>query len=64
MSQTPSLSSRGSVRATFVAAYSAVALAQITNALPGALNGTFAVEFHTSGADLDCRYVHDGHRGV
>jgi MFS family permease len=52
MSQTPSISSRGSVRATFVAAYSAVTLAQITNALPGALNGTFAVEFHTSGAGL------------
>jgi MFS family permease len=52
MSQTTPVSSRGSVRATFVAAYSAVALAQITNALPGALNGTFAVEFHTSGAGL------------
>jgi MFS family permease len=35
-----------------VAAYSAVTLAQITNALPGALSGTFAVEFHTSGAGL------------
>lgn len=44
--------SRGSVRATFIAAYSAVTLAQITNALPGALNGTFAVEFQTSGAGL------------
>lgn len=42
----------GSVRATFITAYSAVALAQITNALPGALNGTFAAEFHTSGAGL------------
>lgn len=52
MSQTTSVSSTGSVRATFVAAYSAVTLAQITNALPGALNGTFAVEFHTSGAGL------------
>ncbi|NUU31854.1 MFS transporter [Arthrobacter sp. C9C5] len=52
MSQTTSVSSRGSVRATFVAAYSAVTLAQITNALPGALNGTFAVEFRTSGAGL------------
>ena len=53
MSQTTSHApSRGSVRATFVAAYSAVTLAQITNALPGALNGTFAVEFHTSGAGL------------
>jgi MFS family permease len=52
MSQTTSVSSRGSVRATFIAAYSAVTLAQITNALPGALNGTFAVEFHTSGAGL------------
>ncbi|GAA5197846.1 MFS transporter [Arthrobacter gyeryongensis] len=52
MSQTISVQSRGSVRATFVAAYSAVTLAQITNALPGALSGTFAVEFHTSGAGL------------
>ncbi|MFF2029264.1 MFS transporter [Arthrobacter sp. NPDC058192] len=50
--QTSAASSRGSVRATFVAAYSAVTLAQITNALPGALNGTFAVEFRTSGAGL------------
>jgi MFS family permease len=45
-------SSSGSVRATFIAAYSAVTLAQITNALPGALSGTFAVEFQTSGAGL------------
>ncbi|MFE5837723.1 MFS transporter [Arthrobacter sp. NPDC056493] len=52
MSQTIPLPSRGSVRATFITAYSAVALAQITNALPGALNGTFAVEFRTSGAGL------------
>ncbi|WP_164204976.1 MFS transporter [[Micrococcus luteus] ATCC 49442] len=52
MSQTFKVSSRGSVRATFVAAYSAVTLAQITNALPGALSGTFAVEFRTSGAGL------------
>ncbi len=52
MSQTTLVASRGSVRATFVAAYSAVTLAQITNALPGALNGTFAVEFRTSGAGL------------
>ncbi|WCI07759.1 hypothetical protein PJ267_13620 [Arthrobacter sp. OVS8] len=52
MSQTIKVSSRGSVRATFVAAYSAVTLAQITNALPGALSGTFAAEFHTSGAGL------------
>lgn len=50
--QTGPVSGRGSVRATFIAAYSAVTLAQITNALPGALNGTFAVEFHTSGAGL------------
>ena len=40
------------MRATFVAAYSAVTLAQITNALPGALSGTFAAEFQTSGAGL------------
>jgi len=52
MNQAISVSSRGSTRATFIAAYSAVTLAQITNALPGALNGTFAVEFQTSGAGL------------
>ncbi|MGD6980345.1 MFS transporter [Citricoccus zhacaiensis] len=52
MSQTIKVASRGSSRATFVAAYSAVALAQITNSLPGALSGTFAVEFQTSGAGL------------
>ncbi|WP_230011872.1 MFS transporter, partial [Microbacterium sp. Bi128] len=52
MSQTISVPSRSSVRATFIAAYSAVTLAQITNALPGALSGTFAAEFHTSGAGL------------
>jgi MFS family permease len=52
MSQITTVSSRGSARATFVAAYSAVTLAQITNALPGALNGTFAAEFQTSGAGL------------
>ena len=52
IAQVGTSSSPGSVRATFIAAYSAVALAQITNALPGALNGTFAVEFRTSGAGL------------
>ncbi|WP_320536533.1 MFS transporter [Pseudarthrobacter sp. IC2-21] len=52
MNQSIPGTSRGSVRATFIAAYSAVTLAQITNALPGALSGTFAVEFHTSGAGL------------
>ena len=52
MSQLTTVSSRGSARATFVAAYSAVTLAQVTNALPGALNGTFAAEFQTSGAGL------------
>jgi MFS family permease len=52
MRQTIPTPSRGSVRATFIAAYSAVTLAQITNALPGALSGTFAVEFRTSGAGL------------
>ena len=52
MNQTSQVSGRGSTRATFVAAYSAVTLAQVTNALPGALNGTFAVEFQTSGAGL------------
>jgi len=52
MSQTITVSNGGSTRATFVAAYSAVMLAQITNALPGALNGIFAAEFRTSGAGL------------
>jgi len=42
----------GSAKATFIAAYIAVTLAQITNAFPGALNGQFAAEFHTSGAGL------------
>ncbi|MGO4690266.1 MFS transporter [Glaciibacter sp. 2TAF33] len=46
------LVSAGSAKATFVAAYLAVTLAQITNAFPGALNGQFAAEFHTSGAGL------------
>lgn len=52
MSQIRTAPAGGSARATFVAAYSAVTLAQITNALPGALNGTFANDFHTSGAGL------------
>ena len=43
---------RGSARATYAAAFISVALAQITNALPGALNGTFAAQFHTTGAGL------------
>ncbi len=42
----------GSAAATFAAAYIAVTLAQITNAFPGALNGQFAAEFHTSGSGL------------
>lgn len=40
------------VKATFAAAYIAVALAQVTNALPGALNGTFQAEFQTQGSEL------------
>ena len=52
MSPSAVTTDRGSVRATFLAAYGAVTLAQMTNALPGALNGTFAAEFHTSGAGL------------
>lgn len=43
---------KGSVRATFVAAFLSVALAQTAYAIPGALNGTFAAEFQTSGAGL------------
>lgn len=42
----------GSAKATFAAAYVAVTLAQIANALPGALNGQFATEFQASGAGL------------
>ena len=42
----------GSATATFAAAYVAVTLAQIANAFPGALNGQFAAEFHTTGAGL------------
>ncbi|MER7796771.1 MFS transporter [Microbacterium sp. NPDC096154] len=46
------VASKGSVRATFIAAFLSVALAQTAYAIPGALNGTFAAEFHTSGAGL------------
>lgn len=46
------VASKGSVRATFFAAFLSVALAQTAYAIPGALNGAFAVEFHTSGAGL------------
>lgn len=46
------IASRGSVRATFAAAFLSVTLAQTAYAIPGALNGTFAAEFHTSGAGL------------
>ncbi len=41
-----------SAKVTFIAAYLAVTLAQITNAFPGALNGQFAAEFHPTGAGL------------
>ncbi|WP_345751089.1 MFS transporter [Microbacterium rhizophilus] len=46
------VAAKGSVRATFIAAFLSVALAQTAYAIPGALNGTFAAEFHTSGAGL------------
>ncbi|UUT34385.1 MFS transporter [Microbacterium elymi] len=46
------IASRGSVRATFAAAFLSVALAQTAYAIPGALNGAFAAEFHASGAGL------------
>ncbi|MEQ6896324.1 MFS transporter [Microbacterium sp. KR10-403] len=46
------IATRGSVRATFAAAFLSVALAQTAYAIPGALNGTFAAEFQTSGAGL------------
>lgn len=46
------VSSTGSVRVTFIAAFLSVALAQTAYAIPGALNGAFAAEFHTTGAGL------------
>lgn len=46
------VASRGSVRATFIAAFLSVCLAQTAYAVPGALNGAFASEFHASGAGL------------
>ncbi|MCX6501786.1 MAG: MFS transporter [Microbacterium sp.] len=46
------VSSRGSVRLTFAAAFLSVALAQTAYAVPGALNGAFASEFHATGAGL------------
>ncbi|WP_417563106.1 MFS transporter [Microbacterium sp.] len=46
------IAARGSVRATFAAAFLSVALAQTAYAIPGALNGAFAAEFHASGAGL------------
>ena len=39
-------------RATLVTAFLAVTLAQIVNALPGALNGTFQVQFHNGGVAI------------
>lgn len=46
------IAARGSVRATFVAAFLSVTLAQTAYAIPGALNGAFAAEFRASGAGL------------
>lgn len=46
------IASSGSVRATFAAAFLSVALAQTAYAIPGALNGAFAAEFHATGAGL------------
>lgn len=46
------VASRGSVRATFIVAFLSVALAQTAYAVPGALNGAFASEFHATGAGL------------
>ncbi|WP_052460828.1 MFS transporter [Microbacterium gorillae] len=46
------IASRGSVRATFIAAFLSVCLAQTAYAVPGALNGAFAAEFHATGAGL------------
>lgn len=43
---------RGSVKLTFAAAFLSVALAQTAYAVPGALNGAFAAEFHATGAGL------------
>ncbi|WP_328476060.1 MFS transporter [Actinoplanes sp. NBC_00393] len=39
-------------RATLIASCTAVLVAQLTNALPGALNGTFQQEFQTAGTEL------------
>ncbi|MFV0375388.1 MFS transporter [Microbacterium sp.] len=43
---------RPRVRATFATAFLAVAIAQLINALPPALLGTFQAEFHTEGSQL------------
>jgi MFS family permease len=44
--------SPGKVRITLATAFIAVALAQITNAMPGALNGAFQTEFQTTSSQL------------
>ncbi|MEX0427224.1 MFS transporter [Nocardioides sp. DS6] len=46
------VSQKGSTGLTYAAAYLSVALAMTAYAIPGALNGTFTTEFHTSGAGL------------
>ena len=46
------IAQRGSVRATIVAAFLSVCLAQTAYAVPGALNGAFAAEFHATGSGL------------
>ncbi|WP_300681162.1 MFS transporter [Nocardioides sp.] len=46
------VSSKGSTALTYAAAYLSVALAMTAYAIPGALNGTFASEFHASGSGL------------
>ncbi|UDY23393.1 MFS transporter [Nocardioides sp. Kera G14] len=46
------VSQKGSTGLTYTAAYLSVALAMTAYAIPGALNGTFTTQFHTSGAGL------------
>jgi MFS family permease len=46
------VSQKGSTGLTYTAAFLSVALAMTAYAIPGALNGTFAAQFHTSGAGL------------
>ena len=46
------VSQKGSTGLTYAAAFLSVTLAMTAYAVPAALNGTFATQFHTSGAGL------------